>query len=293
MTSPADHRYLQVARTLRKEIVDGVYPVGSQLPTEHELCERFAVSRYTVREALRRLRDDNLVSSRPRAGTMVVPRAAPNSYAQDNMSINDLLAFASGAELDIESNAMVTVDAELAARTGLPEGEEWLAVRGFRQADDAEYTASAGPSTTSTARSPPSAGCCSDTPARSSRSSRTCSASASSRCTRRSAPCWSRPNSPTRLEVDAGTRGARDAPHVQDLRRRGRPGHHQHPSRVAVPALDDDAPGQGLTGDEDDDATTDAYARGLWVDTTLADALRDAAPRHPGPNRAASTATFD
>ncbi|HUL99877.1 MAG TPA: winged helix-turn-helix domain-containing protein, partial [Mycobacterium sp.] len=71
--SPADHRYLQVARTLRKEIVDGVYPVGSQLPTEHELCERFAVSRYTIREALRRLRDDNLVSSRPRAGTLVVP----------------------------------------------------------------------------------------------------------------------------------------------------------------------------------------------------------------------------
>ena len=33
--TPADHRYLQVARTLRKEIVDGVFPVGSQLPTEH------------------------------------------------------------------------------------------------------------------------------------------------------------------------------------------------------------------------------------------------------------------
>ena len=70
-----DHRYLQIARTLRKEIVDGVYPVGSQLPTEHQLCERFAVSRYTVREALRRLREDNLVSSRPRTGTLVVPPA--------------------------------------------------------------------------------------------------------------------------------------------------------------------------------------------------------------------------
>jgi GntR family transcriptional regulator len=138
--TPADHRYLQVARTLRKEIVDGVYPIGSQLPTEHELCERFSVSRYTVREALRRLRDDNLVSSRPRAGTMVVPRVSANSYAQDNMTINDLLAFASGAELDIESTGMVTIDAELAARTGLAEGEEWLAVLGFRQAVDAEYT---------------------------------------------------------------------------------------------------------------------------------------------------------
>lgn len=138
--SPADHRYLQVARALRKEIVDGVYPVGSQLPTEHELCERFGVSRYTIREALRRLRDDNLVASRPRAGTTVVPRPAADSYAQDNMSINDLLAFASGAELDIESIRMVTIDAELAARTGLTEGEEWLAVRSFRQAVAAEYT---------------------------------------------------------------------------------------------------------------------------------------------------------
>lgn len=134
----ADHRYLQVARALRKDIVDGVYPVGTQLPTEHELCERFEVSRYTVREALRRLRDDNLVSSRPRAGTMVVARAASNSYAQEVMSINELLAFAAGARFDIESNAMVTVDEDLAAHTGLPVGTEWLAVRGTRRSDDDE-----------------------------------------------------------------------------------------------------------------------------------------------------------
>lgn len=74
-----DHRYLKVARTLRKEIADGVYPIGSQLPTEHELCERFNVSRYTVREALRRLREDNLVASRPRAGTVVIPAPRPTA----------------------------------------------------------------------------------------------------------------------------------------------------------------------------------------------------------------------
>ena len=133
--TPADHRYLQVARTLRKEIVDGVYPVGSQLPTEHELCERFAVSRYTVREALRRLRDDNLVASRPRAGTLVVPRPNTNSYAQDVMSINDLLAFAAGAQFAIESTAMIAIDTELSSRTGLPTGTEWLAVRGYRRGE--------------------------------------------------------------------------------------------------------------------------------------------------------------
>ncbi|BBU25028.1 GntR family transcriptional regulator [Mycobacterium xenopi] len=134
--SPTDHRYLQVARTLRKEIVDGVYPVGSQLPTEHELCQRFSVSRYTVREALRRLREDNLVVSRPRAGTMVVPRPASNSYAQDVKSINDLLAFATGTHFAIDSTAMVTVDDGLAARNGLPVGTQWLAIRGYRQAEE-------------------------------------------------------------------------------------------------------------------------------------------------------------
>jgi DNA-binding GntR family transcriptional regulator len=133
--SPIEHRYLQVARALRKEIVDGVYPVGSQLPTEHELCERFAVSRYTVREALRRLREDNLIASRPRAGTLVVPRPTSNSYAQDVMSINDLIAFAAGTQFVIQSNATVTIDAELAERTGLAVGTEWLAVRGYRQGD--------------------------------------------------------------------------------------------------------------------------------------------------------------
>ncbi|MGH3634662.1 GntR family transcriptional regulator [Mycobacterium sp.] len=138
-TQAADHRYLQVARTLRKEIVDGVYPVGSQLPTEHQLCERFSVSRYTVREALRRLRDDNLVASRPRAGTLVVPRPSPNSYVQDVVSINDLLAFATGAQFAIESTGMLVIDDELGTRVGLPSGEEWLAVRGFRQTEGVAF----------------------------------------------------------------------------------------------------------------------------------------------------------
>lgn len=136
-SSSPDHRYIQVARALRKDIVDGVYPVGSQLPTEHELCQRFSVSRYTVREALRRLREDNLVSSRPRTGTLVVPR--PTSGAYDVMSINDLVAFATEARFAIDSINMVTLDDDTAARTGLGAGQEWLAVRGLRQSEAADF----------------------------------------------------------------------------------------------------------------------------------------------------------
>ena len=69
------------------------------------------------------------------------------------MSINDLLAFATGAQFAIESNAMVTIDDELAARTGLA-----AARSGWRCAATGEPTVpssrSAAPSTTSTVRSP-------------------------------------------------------------------------------------------------------------------------------------------
>lgn len=130
--------YLQVVRTLKDGIVSGVYPVGSQLPTEEELRERFSVSRYTVREALRRLREDNLVSSRQGAGTTVVPPRAADSFVHEVMSINDLVAFATGVRFAIDTVEMIEIDGKLASRTAIASGENWLAVRGFRHSERSE-----------------------------------------------------------------------------------------------------------------------------------------------------------
>ena len=130
--------YLQVARSLREGIVGGEYPVGAQLPGEDALSARFAVSRYTIREALRRLREEGLVSSRQGAGTVVVPPASGGEYVHRVMSVNDLLAVVAGTRLAIDSLSLVRIDRKLAARTGLGVGEEWLQVRGFRRAVDTD-----------------------------------------------------------------------------------------------------------------------------------------------------------
>ena len=130
--------YLQVVRALKDEIVSGVFPVGSQLPTEEELCERFSVSRYTVREALRRLREDSLVSSRQGQGTTVVPPRPADDFVHEVMSINDLVAFATGVRFAIDTIEMIEIDDKLAARTGIASGEQWLAVRGFRHTEGSE-----------------------------------------------------------------------------------------------------------------------------------------------------------
>jgi GntR family transcriptional regulator len=133
-----DPLYLQVVRALKDEIVGGVHPVGSQLPTEEELCARFSVSRYTVREALRRLREDNLVTSRQGAGTIVVPPRPTDSYVHEVMSINDLIAFATGVRFAVETIEMVVADDKLASRLGITSGDQWLSVRGFRHTEGIE-----------------------------------------------------------------------------------------------------------------------------------------------------------
>src|SRR4051794_8298575 len=131
-----DLLYLQILRSLKDEIVRGVYPVGSQLPTEEALCAHFSVSRYTVREALRRLREDRLVASRRGAGTVVVPPSAAGAYVNEVTSFEDLITYAIGVRFAIDGMEMMKADAKLAARIGGTAGDRWLQVRGFRYAED-------------------------------------------------------------------------------------------------------------------------------------------------------------
>ena len=57
--------FQQLAATLRAAIDAGEYPPGSRLPTENELCERYSVSRVTVRKALDELSQGEFLVRKP------------------------------------------------------------------------------------------------------------------------------------------------------------------------------------------------------------------------------------
>jgi DNA-binding FadR family transcriptional regulator len=67
------HGYL--VHKLGSEIVAGLYPPGSLLPNEADICARFGVSRTTLREAYSVLAAKSLIVARPKIGTRVRPRA--------------------------------------------------------------------------------------------------------------------------------------------------------------------------------------------------------------------------
>ena len=63
--------HLSISEKLREWIVSGQYSPGEQLPSEHQLIEKFGVSRITVRRALSNLAHQGLVVSRRGKGVFV------------------------------------------------------------------------------------------------------------------------------------------------------------------------------------------------------------------------------
>ena len=74
-----------IAQTLANDIVSGLYPVGSYLPTEMALMKQYDVSRHTVREALDELATLGLISRKPRQGTRVIATGQERAWkVQEN-----------------------------------------------------------------------------------------------------------------------------------------------------------------------------------------------------------------
>jgi DNA-binding GntR family transcriptional regulator len=125
-------RYQQIADELMARIASGRFPVGGLLPTEMELCEQYGISRSTVREALRRVRDAGLISRRRRTGTKVIAQTPPAIYRQPTNSIGDLLQYADETRIEILSEKRVICDAPLAALLECRLGHAWLRLNSLR-----------------------------------------------------------------------------------------------------------------------------------------------------------------
>jgi GntR family transcriptional regulator len=126
--------YEGIVRDLIGAIDDGRHPVGSLLPTELELAERYGVSRQTVRTAMQRLGELGAVSRRQGSGTRVAARQQPEQgYQQTLASVADLVALAAATTRIVQSVETVVMDRADAKRLGCTPGSRWVRMAYVRQ----------------------------------------------------------------------------------------------------------------------------------------------------------------
>jgi GntR family transcriptional regulator len=118
-------RYVQIFNTLSRRMETGKYSVDTRLPTESELCDEFNASRFTVREALRRLVEQGMVQRRQGAGSIVISATPQARYVHSLSSLSDLFQFALDTDYELLSVERVTLDPET--------GEHWHVLKGLRR----------------------------------------------------------------------------------------------------------------------------------------------------------------
>ncbi|RLJ90655.1 GntR family transcriptional regulator [Planococcus citreus] len=128
--------YIQIEEQLKQQIQQGDFSVGTSIPSERELSERFAVSRMTVRQSITNLVNDGLLYREKGRGTFV---ASPKV----EQPLNGLTSFTE----DMESRGMVPSskligfdilepESDVAEELQLNEGDRVYFVERIRFADD-------------------------------------------------------------------------------------------------------------------------------------------------------------
>jgi DNA-binding GntR family transcriptional regulator len=126
------HLYQIVVKTLQSEIVRGLYPVGSQLPSEAALVERFNVSRHTVREALRALREAGLVKSHQGLGTLVQRPGSSEGFVHHINTISDLFPVSVKTQYQVTDGTLIVLPRWAEFFPEIEASRTWLQVHGLR-----------------------------------------------------------------------------------------------------------------------------------------------------------------
>jgi GntR family transcriptional regulator len=130
-------RYMQLAGELRRKVLAGAF--AAEFPTEAELCAQYSVSRFTVREALRRLQAEGLISRRRGSGTTVQPAAARGGALHQPLSnVGELLQYGRGSHIRYNPRGKVDLPGLAVCHLGETKAAEpWIGFSGVRHlADD-------------------------------------------------------------------------------------------------------------------------------------------------------------
>ncbi|WP_225838333.1 GntR family transcriptional regulator [Streptomyces sp. NK08204] len=106
--------WYQVSQSLRASILGRSARDPLRLPTEEQLAEHYGVSVLTMRQALKELEDEGLISRHRRRGTFIEPDARPGAPVRLLGSVDAIVAQQSGMTTELLGHGTTPVPTGLA-----------------------------------------------------------------------------------------------------------------------------------------------------------------------------------
>ncbi|MCX4975762.1 GntR family transcriptional regulator [Streptomyces sp. NBC_00620] len=106
--------WYQVSQSLRASILGRSAQDPLRLPTEEQLAEHYGVSVLTMRQALKELENEGLITRHRRRGTFIEPTAQRGAPVRLLGSVDAIVAQQSGMTTELLDHGTVPVSAELA-----------------------------------------------------------------------------------------------------------------------------------------------------------------------------------
>jgi len=129
--------YYQFKQTLKELIQNGTLSVGEQIPTENEFCDALAISRPTVRQALKELISEGLLTRRKPLGTFVSQPKIDSYFFEQLASYDDemkLLGLTPSTKVLVVNKTQAS--GEIANNLKINEAEDVLYLKRLRFTDN-------------------------------------------------------------------------------------------------------------------------------------------------------------
>jgi GntR family transcriptional regulator len=128
--------YVQIKEYIRQNILSGVYPPDSRIPSERQLAEQFGVSRLTVKNALDELAQEGLLHTRVGKGTFVSASKINQELHTLSSFTEEMLRRGQHPSSRVLSTGIMAADEEVARALQIEPGTKVVVMKRVRLADN-------------------------------------------------------------------------------------------------------------------------------------------------------------
>jgi len=125
--------YIQLIEALKEKIQSGEWQAGDQIPSEPDLCESYGVSRTVVRQSLREIELEGLITRRKGKGTFVSEPKLSESLAQKLTGFyQDMVERGHSIETQVLHHEVVPAEKKVADYLGVDPGTTVVDIKRLR-----------------------------------------------------------------------------------------------------------------------------------------------------------------